>query len=280
MNINSTLKLPTVLTLALLFITGLAFAKDSKVDIELKGELTQGSMITGKAGSGSKVSLNGKSITVTADGHFVFGFGRDAKLDNTLTIVSKNGDSQAKTLKLKKREYKIQKIKGISKKIMNPNKTNVSRSKEDNRDIGSARKIKSDYQFYRQQFIWPAKGPITGVYGSQRYYNGVPKRPHFGLDIAGPKGADVIAPADGTITLSKDMFYSGNTLLLDHGFGINSTFLHLDTITVKVGQKVKQGDKIGTIGNSGRVTGPHLDWRINWFSERLDPYLLVKDIKQ
>ena len=268
--------IPSLIMASLMLVT----TAQSVAAVEVKGELTQGSMLTGKASAGASVSLDGKKIAVTKEGDFVFGFGRDAELNHELLVVDAQGQQETKKLILKKREYKIQRIEGISKKLMNPNKKNIARSQQDNRDISKARKIKSDDQFYRQQFIWPAKGPITGVYGSQRYFNGVAKRPHFGLDIAGPKGADVVAPADGTITLSKDMFYSGNTLLLDHGFGVSSTFIHLDTITVKLGQKVKQGDKIGTIGNSGRVTGPHLDWRINWFSERLDPYLLVKDIKQ
>lgn len=262
-----------------LILPGLVLAQE-KPTLELSGDMTQGGMIKGKVTPGTKVSLNGESLAVSAEGYFVFGFGRDAKLEHSLQLSADNAVQYTEKLKLKKRHYKIQKIEGIAKKIMNPNKKNVARAKQDNKDIAAARKHHSNAQFYRQQFIWPAKGPITGVYGSQRYFNGVPKRPHFGLDIAGPKGAEVVAPADGTITLTKDMFYSGNTILLDHGFGISSTFIHLDSITVKVGQKVKQGEKIGTIGNTGRVTGPHLDWRLNWFAERLDPHLLVKDIKQ
>lgn len=248
--------------------------------VRLTGELTQGSMITALAAPGAKASLNGKTLNVSADGQFVFGFGRDAELKHELLVINPDGTKQTRQITLEKRQYNIQRIEGISKKIMNPKKADVERSKQDNRDIGKARKNNSKHLYFLQSFIWPATGPITGVYGSQRFYNGQARRPHYGLDIAGPKGADVVAPADGVITLTKDMFYSGNTILLDHGYGVSSTFIHLDSITVELGQSVKQGDKIGTIGATGRVTGPHLDWRINWFSTRLDPHLLVKDKKQ
>ena len=129
---------------------------------------------------------------------------------------------------------------------------------------------------YAKGFIWPAEGPVTGVYGSQRVFNGVPKRPHYGLDIAGPVGTPVVAPASGEVTLvNEDMYYSGGTLVIDHGQGVSSTFIHLSKIHVKSGESIAQGQLIAEMGATGRVTGPHLDWRINWFNQRLDPALVL-----
>ena len=125
-------------------------------------------------------------------------------------------------------------------------------------------------------FQWPTEGIITGVYGSRRFYNGKAGRPHYGIDIAAPQGSHVVAPASGTITLVHDnMYFSGGTIIMDHGHGISSTFIHLHKSHVKVGDKVEQGQLLAEIGSTGRSTGPHLDWRMNWFDQRLDPQLLV-----
>lgn len=132
-----------------------------------------------------------------------------------------------------------------------------------------------------QDFIWPAKGRLSGFYGSQRVLNGDPKRPHYGVDVAAPTGTEVVAPADGVVRLAHpDLFFSGGTIIIDHGFGVNSTFLHLSSVDVEVGEPVKQGDFIGRIGATGRATGPHLDWRINWLNHRLDPQLLVPPFEE
>jgi len=181
--------------------------------------------------------------------------------------------------KPKQRHYKIQRIKGISKKIMHPDPKALRRIKQDNTKIAKGRKTNSLLNAFAHGFIAPSKGTITGVYGSQRVFNGQAKRPHFGLDFAGKTGEAVYSPADGVVTLFvADMFYSGGTLLIDHGHGINSTFLHLSKAHVKVGDKVKQGQLIAEIGASGRATGPHLDWRVNWFNVRIDPALALKII--
>lgn len=192
-------------------------------------------------------------------------------------IISPNGATEKRILKPLKREYNIQKVEGIAKKIMNPNKKANIRAGEDNKKISAARKVDSDLTAFAQGFIAPIEGTITGVYGSQRYYNGVPKRPHYGLDYAGKKGDPVKAPADGTVLMYvPDMFYSGGTMIIDHGHGVSSTFLHLSNSYVKVGDKVTKGQLVAAVGSSGRATGPHLDWRINWFNMRLDPALVLK----
>ncbi|OZG73052.1 peptidase [Hahella sp. CCB-MM4] len=246
--------------------------------LALEGKLVQGGMIIGQAPPGSQVWLDGKSLELTSDGHFVFGFGRDAEADHDLKVIYPDGVQEQKALAIKARDYDIQYIEGISKKIMSPNEDDLKRIREENALVSGARGQFSTLKSFLETFIWPAKGPITGVYGSQRYYNGEPRRPHFGLDIAAPRGAEVVAPASGKVVLVHDnMFFSGGTLIVDHGYGITSTFIHLDKILVEKGQMVNQGDVIALVGATGRATGPHLDWRINWFQTRLDPGLLMAE---
>ena len=175
------------------------------------------------------------------------------------------------------REYKTQKINGVASKYVSPPAETLARIKKENAEIGRARKINSDLSFYKEPFELPADGPVTGVYGSQRIFNGVPKRPHFGLDIAGPVGTPILAPVAGKVVYANpDMYFSGGTIVLDHGRGVTSTFIHLDKLHVEKGQMVEQGDKIADMGATGRVTGPHLDWRMNWFKERIDPAPLIE----
>ncbi|MEP0357769.1 M23 family metallopeptidase [Paraglaciecola sp.] len=245
-------------------------------DLELKGVLTQGTLIRGLLPAGSQIWLNGKPIKVSKTGLFVFGFGRDAALEHQIKWQDRNGAQHIKTITLSKRIYKEQRIEGVASKYVSPSKEVYARIRKDNQQIASARSNHADRLDFTQDFIWPAEGPVSGVYGSRRVFNGTPKRPHFGLDVAGPTGTPVYAPADGVITLFEpDMYYSGGTMIIDHGYGVTSTFLHLSKGLVIAGTKVKQGDLVAEIGATGRVTGAHLDWRINWFSERLDPALLV-----
>lgn len=244
--------------------------------IQLKGELTQGSLIRGKLEGGQQVWLNDKPLKVSTQGYFVFGFGRDAELTHQLRWMTKDGSEDTKTLKLTARTYNTQKIEGVASKYVSPPKEVSERISRDNQQIGKARSLDDDRTDFYQSFIWPAAGPISGVYGSQRVFNGVPKRPHFGVDVAGPTGTPVYAPANGIVTLFvPDMYYSGGTMIIDHGHGVSSTFLHLSKGHVEAGTKVKQGELVAEIGATGRVTGAHLDWRINWFKQRLDPALLV-----
>lgn len=245
--------------------------------LSLQGSLTQGALLRGKLPSGSAVWLNGKALNMLDTGEFVFGFGRDATLSHQLEWQLPGQEQrQQKVLQLTKREYKVQRIEGVASKYVSPPKEVLARIRSDNSLIASARAKKSVNSAFRQAFIMPAKGPISGVYGSRRVFNGEPKRPHFGLDIAGPVGTTIVAPIDGVVTLAHDdMYYSGGTLIIDHGLGVSSTFIHLSSLDVKVGDVVVQGQKIAEMGATGRVTGPHLDWRINWFKERLDPGLLV-----
>jgi murein DD-endopeptidase MepM/ murein hydrolase activator NlpD len=241
----------------------------------LNGEMTQGSMVRGKTDTNMKIWLNGEPISVSDNGNFVFGFGRDAASEHLLEWQSE-GEKQSMPLKITAREYDIDRIEGVAQKYVSPPEEVLARIRQENRAIANARARSSNLKDFLDDFILPAEGRISGVYGSQRIFNGEPRRPHFGLDVANIVGTPVIAPVGGIVTLAHDdMYYSGGTLIMDHGFGVSSTFIHLSKLHVKVGQRVEKGDIIAEIGATGRVTGPHLDWRINWYRERLDPELLL-----
>ena len=245
-------------------------------DLSLKGALTQGGLVEGRVTPGSKMALNGEPLRISKQGLFLIGFGRDERLTNTLFVTYPDGSVEQRKIELSKREYDIQHIDGLSPSKVTPPEKSWKRIKAESALVKQARKrydLRSDFL---TGFKWPSMGRISGVYGSQRVLNGEPRRPHFGVDVAGPVGAKVIAPADGLVTLvHTDMFYSGGTLIVDHGYGLSSSFLHLSRILVEVGQRVKQGELIAEIGATGRVSGPHLDWRMNLFNKRLDPALLV-----
>lgn len=246
------------------------------IALPLEGPLKQGGLITGKVAPGSQVNFDGKTLRLSASGAFVFGVGRDAALSQVLEVTSPSGVKEQHTFNLEKREYNIQKVNGISKKIMSPSETDLKRIGAEAVLVKKARAADSPRLDVFAGFVWPLDGPVTGVYGSQRVYNGKPGRPHFGLDIAAPTGTPVRAPANGVVALvHNDMFYSGGTLILDHGFGVSSTFIHMSKVLAKEGQEIKQGEVIGEVGATGRATGSHLDWRINWFDVRLDPQLLL-----
>ena len=250
-------------------------------EFAMNGQLTQGSLVHGKVMPNSSIALNGKKVEVSADGVFVIGFGRDAALEHQIELTAPTGETNNHTLVLTKRDYKIQRVNGISKKITQPSAANIARARQDSKQVNAARGIWSTSNHFQQPFIWPVKGPISGVYGSQRFYNGKPSRPHFGVDIAVPTGTVIVAPADGVVRLFvPDMFYSGGTLIIDHGMGVSSSFLHLSAGLVKAGDVVKQGQAIAKVGSSGRATGPHLDWRMNWLNKRVDPQLLVPAMVQ
>jgi murein DD-endopeptidase MepM/ murein hydrolase activator NlpD len=244
--------------------------------VTLRREPVQGAMMVGAVPPGSRVLLGERALRVDDDGTFVFGLDRDAPAQLALRVRLPDGREQTDTFAVKAREYRIQKVTGIAERIMNPTDEDQARIARENAQISRARQRDDGRRDFLQAFAWPAQGPITGVYGSQRYYNGVPKRPHYGVDVGIPVGTPVYAPADGVVTLAHpDMFYSGGTLLIDHGHGISSTLMHLSEVLVKEGDAVRQGDLVAKSGASGRASGPHLDWRMNWFGERIDPQLLV-----
>jgi murein DD-endopeptidase MepM/ murein hydrolase activator NlpD len=245
--------------------------------ISFEGEFKQGGLLIGQVQEGQTVSYQGKTLNLTTNNQFLLGLGRNAPAITTVTLNSQDQESETITLEIAARQYNIQKIEGVPAKTVTPPASDLQRIKQDASMVRVARKLVSNKQDFLKGFIKPANGPITGVYGSQRFYNGVPKSPHYGIDYAAPTGTPVIAPADGIVTFAhNDLFYSGGTLIIDHGHGLSSTFLHLSKILVKPNQQVTLGMEIAKIGATGRATGPHLDWRMNWLDQRIDPDLVLK----
>ncbi len=242
----------------------------------LKGYFVQGGVVMGRSNKLKALTLDGHDVPLGPKGAFVFGFARDEKSPLVLTLVYKDGKFESHALEVLKRSYDIQRIDGLPPKQVTPPPELLARIKRDNIKIGRARRAQGDWQDFTSVWIWPARGRISGVYGSQRVLNGKPKRPHFGVDVAAKIGTPVIAPAGGLVRLAEeDLYYSGGTIIIDHGQGLQSTFLHMESVEVVVEQRVEQGERIGSIGATGRVTGAHLDWRINWFSRKLDAQFLL-----
>ena len=240
--------------------------------VDFNGKFIQGHYIIGKTDPNATVIIDKKRVKVSKDGYFAFGLDRERKYDVVIKI-NKDGNTNTIVKKVQKRKYNIQRIDGLEEKKVTPPEEVYERIKNENKLIAEAREINSDLDFFKDKFILPLENAIiTGVYGSQRILNGKPRWPHYGIDFAGDLGTPIKAMADGIVTLAeKDLYYTGATLIFDHGHGISTLYMHLDEIFVEKDDIVKQGDIIGTVGSSGRSTGPHLDVRLNWFGTRLDP---------
>lgn len=256
----------------------LFLAVSAAAEIDLIGEPLQGGLVRGHAPPGTTVMLDDDELMVSADGQFLVGFGRDDEDPVQLAATLPDGRTWQQTLVPASREFDIQRIDGLPGEQVTPRPEVLKRIRDEASQARRARQNRADRTDWEDGFIWPASGPITGVYGSQRILNGQPRAPHWGLDIAAPTGTPVQAPAAGIITLTHpDMYFSGGTIFLDHGHGLISAFLHLSEILVEPGQRVAQGEVIGLIGATGRATGPHLDWRISLGDIRIDPALLLPD---
>jgi murein DD-endopeptidase MepM/ murein hydrolase activator NlpD len=187
-----------------------------------------------------------------------------------------DGRTERRQLQVAARDYDIQRIDGLPQRKVVPKPEDLARIRADSAAVGRARRRDDARTDFLSGWIWPVEGRISGVYGSQRVLNGEPRRPHFGVDIAAPAGTPIVAPADGVVSLlHPDMFYSGVTLLIDHGHGLSTAYLHMKRALVEEGQRVSRGEVIGEVGASGRATGPHLHWGMNLFKTRLDPAVLV-----
>ena len=239
--------------------------------VEFKGKFIQGHYIVGVTDPSSKIIIDKKNVKVSEDGYFVFGIDRDRKFDLTITKIN-NGKKEKIIKRVLKRKYNIQRIDGLEESKVTTTESVYKRIKKENNKIGEARAINSDLPFFKNQFIMPVEGIISGVYGSQRILNGKPRWPHYGIDIAAKKGTMIKSSGSGVVTMAEDdLYYTGGTIIMDHGHGISTIYSHLETVLVSVGDKINKGDLIGTVGSTGRSTGPHLDFRVNWFQTRLDP---------
>jgi len=244
--------------------------------VKLNGHLTQGGMAWGHVTPGSALRFLNHDVRVGPDGLFVIGFGRDFGDKAEVEITTPDGARRVEVFAISKRKYNIQRIDGLPKKMVSPGPKALARIRRENKLIGKARLRDTPTPHFVRGFAWPAVGPISGVYGSQRVLNGKPRRPHFGVDVAMPIGTPVGAAAAGKVVLAEpDLYYTGVTVIIDHGHGVTSLYMHMHSLNVRVGDAVDQGDIIGAIGKSGRATGPHLDWRINWFEQKIDPQLLT-----
>jgi murein DD-endopeptidase MepM/ murein hydrolase activator NlpD len=243
---------------------------------ELSGELVQGGLAWGQVAPGTDVAVDGEAIDVAPDGFFLIGFHRDAPATRQLRV----GDDCERTLAIARREYRIQRVEGVPQRTVTPPEEDLARIRRERERVRAAKAQRIARADWLRQvdggFRWPVRGPISGVYGSQRFYNGTPGSPHYGVDIAVPTGTPVYAPAAGRVTLAEpDLYYSGGTVILDHGYGLSSSFLHMSEVSVAVGDTLDAGDRIGAVGATGRATGAHLDWRMSWRDRRVDPQRLV-----
>ena len=244
--------------------------------IEFQGKFIQGHFILGKTNPDAKVLVGKKEVKVSKDGFFVFGIDRDRKFDLTFTKIENNKKTKI-IKKVLKRKYNIQRIDGLAESKVTPPESVYKRIKKENNAIGEARAINSDLLFFKEKFIMPVEGIISGVYGSQRILNGKPRWPHYGIDIAAKLGTMIKSSGTGVVTMAEDdLYYTGGTIIMDHGHGISTIYSHLENVLVSVGDQINKGDVIGTVGSTGRSTGPHLDFRVNWFQTRLDPMSVLK----
>ena len=266
--------------LAAVLVLLMALAAPAKAqDIDgaeiLSGNAIEGGLIIARTDPTNQIMLDDDAIEIGENGVFVIGFHRDSDAPVTLRIIAPDGSVKTSLLSPRQRDYNIQRIDGLKSTMVTPPATVLARIKSDVDAVRIARQREAPLGDFWRGFDWPALGRISGIYGSQRILNGQPRQPHYGIDIAAPTGTPVYAPASGLVTLVKDLYFSGWTVVLAHGLGVNSSFLHFDQVDVETGMMVERGGLIGKIGATGRATGPHLDWRIDWQGRRIDPGLLV-----
>lgn len=253
----------------------LAFGSNAEA-VEVCGHLNQGELVVGKAGKGSTVSFNGENIAVDEDGVFLMSFGRDEKEDQLLSVVDAKKNQNDFVLSIAPTKWNIQNIKGVPPRKVNPSDGDLAAINKENTLLKQAFKTNTNQPFWRNGFIMPVEGRISGEFGGQRIMNNTPKSPHRGMDIAAKEGTPVKASAQGKVVLAyPDLFYSGNVVVIDHGFGLQTVYAHLKEMKVKLGDEVNQGDIIGLVGKTGRATGPHLHFGASLRNMRFNPQSLI-----
>lgn len=242
---------------------------------------SQGAMVVGSTHPDATVTVAGRVVRIAADGAFVFGIGRDAASPLVVAVEQPGAGVIEHRIVVAPRDWPVERVVGVPPETLNPPPDIAARIEREQALVSAARMRDDAREDFTQRFTWPVQGRISGRFGNQRVYvlpdgTDVPKTPHSGMDIAAPAGTPVLAPAAGIVTFSGDLYLTGNTVLLDHGHGISSNFLHLSRVDVRPGQRVEQGQAIGAVGSTGRATGPHLHWGMNWFETRIDPLLVLE----
>ncbi|TCZ66146.1 M23 family metallopeptidase [Roseicella aquatilis] len=230
----------------------------------------QGQLVTGRVAPGSRLALDGRAVRVGPGGEYAFGFGRDHGPEAVLTVTPPGGHPQPQALAVARREWKVQSIKGLPPAQVTPDAEALRRIAAERERLAAARAVDSPQPFFAEGFVLPARGRVSGVFGSQRILNGEPRQPHYGFDIAAPVGTPLHAACSGRVTLAAEFFFFGRIIVLDHGHGVSTLYAHCAEIEVAEGQRVAAGQRIGAIGMTGRVTGPHLHFGLSWFSTWLD----------
>jgi len=242
----------------------------------LRGAVTQGGLLFARAEAGARVALDGRALRVAPDGRFAFGFGREHARAAELVVTRRDGTREAMRIEVEKRAFDIQRIDGLPPRMVEPSEQDLARIKADAEAIAKARARDSAEPLWDTEWRWPVVGRISGVFGSQRILNGQPRRPHYGVDVAMPTGTPVVAPADGVVSLAHaDMYFTGGTVILDHGHGVGSLYAHLSAVDVAEGARLRKGERLGAVGATGRATGPHLHWGMTWYALNVDPALVV-----
>lgn len=269
----------SLLALILLLLSAPVLAdNDGSLLKALRGDPEPGALLIGRTEPGASVWLGDQQLRVDDEGYFAFGFGRDEEGEARLRLELDEHEDEIR-LTLAEREWDIQHIEGVPPETVTPPEEELDRIFREQEKVASARKRDSGHTHFRGDFQWPVTGRITGVYGSQRVFDGEPRRPHYGVDIAAPEGTPVKAPSGGEVAMvHEDMFFSGGTLVIDHGYGVSTSYLHLSEILVEEGEQVEQGQEVARVGATGRATGPHLCWRVNWYEKPLDPKTLVGEM--
>lgn len=260
-----------------LCVAGLASAQAPGDDrIVFPPSVSQGALVFGKVPAGSVVEYAGRQLRPTPYGTVVFGVDRREQGPLRLEVLRPDGTRTAESIAVTARDWPLEHVDGVPPKTVNPPPAIAERIRREQARVSAARTRDDDRADFAAPFTWPVQGRISGRFGSGRVYNGQPGAGHSGMDIAAPTGTPVKAPAAGVVTFADDLYLTGGTVLLDHGHGVSSNFLHLSRMDVKAGDRVAQGEVLGAVGATGRATGPHLHWGMSWFDVRVDPLLILE----
>tara|TARA_R110000787_G_scaffold63679_11_gene144106 strand:- start:204616 stop:205449 length:834 start_codon:yes stop_codon:yes gene_type:complete len=273
-------RLITRAVLALICVTFAVTASRAEVPLTLSGQAAEGGLMFGKTNPGATVALDGVPVPVSPDGHFLLGFGRDSAGSKSL-LIRLGAETMTRDIAVQDRDFKIERIDGLPQRKVTPDPKALARIRAEKALMAAAKTDSDPKAGYLDGFVWPVIGRVSGVYGSQRVLNGKPRRPHYGTDVAAPEGTPVRAIAGGRVAfVHPGMFFNGKTVLIDHGLGLRSVYIHMHETRVKVGQRVEAGVVIGAVGMTGRATGPHLHFALTLTDTPIDPELVLAPMGQ